>query len=136
MISPEKIAQIRELIGRVPVFGVCLGHQLAALAMGGKTVKLKFGHRGGNQPVTRLADGRTFITSQNHGYAVDSSTLPASARESWVNVSDGTCEGIDYEDVNAFSVQFHPEACAGPQDTAFLFGRFVKDMEESRHAAR
>ena len=119
-----EIAQIRELIGRVPVFGVCLGHQLAALAMGGKTVKLKFGHRGGNQPVTRLADGRTFITSQNHGYAVLADSVAGVGIESWRNANDGSCEGIDYPGRSCFTVQFHPEAHGGPQDTGFLFDRF------------
>ena len=123
-----EIAQIRALIGRVPVFGVCLGHQLAALAMGGQTVKLKFGHRGGNQPVTRLADGRTFITSQNHGYAVLADSVAGTGVESWRNANDGSCEGIDYPGKRCFTVQFHPEAHGGPLDTGFLFDRFLSMM--------
>ena len=119
-----EIAQIRELIGRVPIFGVCLGHQLTALAMGGQTVKLKFGHRGGNQPVKRLADSRTFITSQNHGYAVLADSVAGAGAESWRNANDGSCEGIDYPGRSCFTVQFHPEAHGGPQDTGFLFDRF------------
>ena len=123
-----EIAQIRELIGRVPIFGVCLGHQLAALAVGGETVKLKFGHRGGNQPVTRLSDGRTFITSQNHGYAVVAGSVAGAGVESWRNANDGSCEGVDYPGKRCFTVQFHPEAHGGPQDTGFLFDRFLSMM--------
>ena len=123
-----EIAQIRELIGRVPMFGVCLGHQLAALAMGGETVKLKFGHRGGNQPVKRLSDGRTFITSQNHGYAVLADSVAGVGVESWRNANDGSCEGIDYPGRRCFTVQFHPEAHGGPLDTGFLFDRFLSMM--------
>lgn len=124
-----QIAQIKKLAGRLPVFGICLGHQLLALALGGRTEKLKYGHRGGNQPVRDMNGVRTYITSQNHGYSV----VPESVRSgkiSFVNANDGTCEGIDYPDYKAFSVQFHPEACSGPHDTAFLFDRFVKLMEE------
>lgn len=123
-----QIAQIAKLLGKVPLFGICLGHQLTALAAGGSTYKLKYGHRGVNQPVRDLNGVRTYITSQNHGYAVDSDTVCV-GRISFANANDGTCEGIDYPDLRAFTVQFHPEACTGPKDTAFLFDRFVKLME-------
>jgi len=107
--------------GTAPIFGICLGHQLLALANGYSTTKLKFGHRGANQPVKELATGRVYITSQNHGYAVTTD------KGSFVNVNDGTCEGMDYG--NSFSVQFHPEACGGPLDTSFLFDRFMERMD-------
>ena len=115
---------------QIPIFGICLGHQLLALAQGAKTVKLKYGHRGGNHPVKDLETGRVFITSQNHGYAVDSKTLPQNARESFTNANDFTCEGVTYTDILAFSVQFHPEACGGPHDTNFLFDRFLNMVKE------
>jgi len=121
------IAEIRKLLGRTPMFGLCLGHQMMALAAGGQTVKLKYGHRGGNQPVIDQRTGHTYITSQNHGYAVVSDSLPA-GEVRFVNANDGTCEGVDYPEYNAFSVQFHPEACAGPRDTSVLFDRFVEMM--------
>lgn len=121
------IAEIKKLLGKAPMFGICLGHQLMALAAGGQTVKLKYGHRGANQPVKDLATGRTAITSQNHGYAVVSDSL-AAGRLRYVNANDMTCEGIDYPQWRAFSVQFHPEACAGPKDTEFLFDRFIEMM--------
>ncbi len=122
-----QIEQIGKLLGRLPLFGICLGHQLTALAAGGGTYKLHFGHRGANQPVREVGGARTFITSQNHGYAV-SDGVPG-GRVSYVNANDGTCEGVDYPALRAFTVQFHPEACAGPRDTAFLFDRFVRLME-------
>ena len=125
------IAEIRKLCGngKIPIFGICLGHQMLALARGAKTSKLKYGHRGGNHPVKDLETGRVYITSQNHGYAVESASLPSFASQSFVNVNDDTCEGITYTDIPAFSVQFHPEACGGPHDTNFLFDRFMKMME-------
>ena len=123
------IEQIAKLMGKKPMFGICLGHQMAALAAGGKTYKLKYGHRGANQPVTDLAGRKTYISTQNHGYAVDS-PLPAGARMRYINANDGTCEGIDYPDRKCFTVQFHPEACGGPKDTGFLFDRFIAMMEE------
>lgn len=110
----------------VPIFGICLGHQLLALAMGADTMKLKYGHRGANQPVKHLSTGRVYISSQNHGYAVKNETLPKGAVLSFVNTNDGTCEGITYTKIPAFSVQFHPEACSGPLDTGFLFDEFVR----------
>jgi carbamoyl-phosphate synthase small subunit len=123
----EIIAQLAELCkSGVPIFGICLGHQLLALARGGKTIKLKYGHRGANQPVKQLSTGRVYISSQNHGYAVESKSLPAGAVESFVNTNDGTCEGITYTDIPAFSVQFHPEASAGPLDLNFLFDDFIR----------
>ena len=126
------IGEIRKLLGRVPLFGICLGHQLAALAAGGKTEKMKFGHRGANQPVRDLVTGRTWITSQNHGYAVSSDSLPEGTLR-FINANDGSCEGIDYPDLKAFTVQFHPEASSGPHDTAFLFDRFCSLMSENQN---
>ena len=112
-----------------PLFGICLGHQLLALANGFKTEKLKYGHRGANQPVQNLETGRVYISSQNHGYAVVSSTIdPEVADEYFNNVNDRTCEGVRYKKIPAFSVQFHPEACGGPRDTAFLFDKFFEMM--------
>ena len=122
------IEQIKMLMRKVPIFGICLGHQLMALANGAKTEKLKYGHRGGNQPVRDITTGRTYITSQNHGYAVVSDSISGGTLR-YVNANDGTCEGIDYKDKNAFSVQFHPEACGGPHDTEFLFDRFIDMMK-------
>ena len=123
-----QIEQIRKLLGKVPKFGICLGHQLTALAAGGSTYKLKYGHRGVNQPVRDVEGVRTYITSQNHGYAVDSDTVKL-GRVRFANANDGTCEGIDYPELKAFTVQFHPEACTGPKDTSFLFDRFVDLMK-------
>lgn len=123
-----QIEQIRKLLGKVPMFGICLGHQLTALAAGGSTYKLKYGHRGVNQPVRDVEGVRTYITSQNHGYAVDSDTVKL-GKVRFVNANDGTCEGIDYPDLRAFTVQFHPEACTGPKDTSFLFDQFVALMK-------
>ena len=126
-----QIEQIRKLLGKVPMFGICLGHQLTALAAGGSTYKLKYGHRGVNQPVRDVEGVRTYITSQNHGYAVDGDTVKL-GKVRFVNANDGTCEGIDYPELKAFTVQFHPEACTGPKDTTFLFDRFVELMKGGR----
>ena len=126
-----QIEQIRKLLGKVPMFGICLGHQLTALAAGGSTYKLKYGHRGVNQPVRDVEGVCTYITSQNHGYAVDSDTVKL-GKVRFVNANDGTCEGIDYPELKAFTVQFHPEACTGPKDTTFLFDRFVELMKGGR----
>ena len=124
------IKEIKKLYaGGVPIFAICLGHQLMALANGAKTYKLKYGHRGGNHPVKDIEDGRVYITSQNHGYAVDAVSMdPAVAREAFVNVNDGTNEGFRYVGKKIFTVQFHPEASPGPLDTGWLFDRFLDMM--------
>ena len=127
----EIIREIRKLYeSDVPIFAICLGHQLMALATGADTYMLKYGHRGGNHPVKDLATGRVYISSQNHGYAVDTDSLdPNIAVPAFVNVNDGTNEGLAYTGKNIFTVQYHPEACPGPQDSSYLFDRFLKMME-------
>ncbi len=130
------ISELQKLCGKkVPIFGICLGHQLLALARGGQTEKLKYGHRGGNQPVKDLQTGQMYMSSQNHGYAVSLDHLPGGSRMRFENGNDFTCEGIDYLDIPAFSVQFHPEAACGPLDTRFLFDRFIALMGGTKNAA-
>jgi carbamoyl-phosphate synthase small subunit len=121
-------ATIQGLLGKAPVFGICLGHQLLARALGAKTYKLKFGHRGANQPVKDLTTGRIEITTQNHGFCVDLSTLPPGAQSTHVHLNDGTSEGLSIDSLSAFSVQYHPEAAAGPHDALYMFDRFVRAM--------
>jgi carbamoyl-phosphate synthase small subunit len=124
---------VRQLAGRVPVFGICLGHQIIGLALGGKTYKLKFGHHGGNHPVLNLETQKVEITAQNHGFAVDPDSLKASEVVlTHMNLNDQTLEGLRHRTLPIFSVQYHPEASPGPHDSGYLFGRFVKMMEEFR----
>jgi carbamoyl-phosphate synthase small subunit len=118
------ISTIQALLGRAPVFGICLGHQLLSLACGAKTFKLKFGHRGANQPVLNHSTGSVEITAQNHGFAVDEETLPVDLEVTHRNLNDGTIEGVRHRSLPAFSVQYHPEASAGPHDSDYLFGQF------------
>lgn len=127
----EVIKEIRTLYqSGIPIFAICLGHQLMALAAGASTYKLKYGHRGGNHPVKDLETGRVYITSQNHGYAVDADSLdPKVAKPAFVNVNDGTNEGLSYLEKPVFTVQYHPEACPGPLDSGYLFDRFITMME-------
>lgn len=135
--NPQLISNIKELMKTgIPIFGICLGHQLMALAGGFDTHKLKYGHRGVNQPVKDVTTGRVYISSQNHGYAVTRESIDQNMAYEWfINVNDRTNEGLWYKNVPAFSVQFHPEACGGPRDTAFLFDRFVERMEGAEYAA-
>ena len=132
----EVIELVKALRGKYPMFGICLGHQLISLACGARTYKLKFGHRGGNHPVRNLLTGKTEITSQNHSYAVDAGSLEGTGlRATHVNLLDGTVEGAEYGDGSMFSVQYHPESAPGPQDSAYLFDRFVRKMKEAKENA-
>ena len=128
------IDEVRKLYeSGVPIFAICLGHQLMALATGADTHKMKYGHRGANHPVKDLKTGKVYISSQNHGYVVDEKTISADlAVPSFCNVNDGTNEGLSYIKKNVYTVQFHPEACAGPLDTGFLFDRFIEMMGGAR----
>ncbi len=117
------------LLGRVPVFGICLGHQIVCLALGGKTFKMKFGHRGGNQPVKNISSGKVEITSQNHGFAVDPDSLGGGTEVTHVNLNDGTVEGMENKGKSVFSVQYHPESSPGPHDSSYLFDKFLTTMK-------
>ncbi|MCL6575756.1 glutamine-hydrolyzing carbamoyl-phosphate synthase small subunit [Kyrpidia sp.] len=128
---PEAAETVRELLGRVPLFGICLGHQVFALACGGRTEKMSFGHRGCNHPVKDLTTGRVMITSQNHGYVVSREGLPEDLEVTHVNQNDGTVEGLRHRHLPAFSVQFHPEARPGPDDAAELFDRFLEEIDNA-----
>jgi len=124
------IDTVRALIGRLPLFGICLGQQMLGLALGGKTYKLKFGHHGGNHPVKDISTGRIAITSQNHGFNVDIDTLSTpGTRMTHVNLYDGTAEGLENERLGFFSVQYHPEASPGPHESGYLFARFAKMVD-------
>ena len=127
--NADIIENIRKLAGKLPIFGICLGHQLFALAMGGKTRKMKYGHRGANQPVKELKTGTVYISSQNHGYEVLADSIRGVGELSFINANDNTCEGVEYPALNAFTVQFHPEACAGPLDARDLFDKFMAMMD-------
>ncbi len=133
--NTEIIVNIRKLAGKLPIFGICLGHQLFALAMGGKTKKMKYGHRGTNQPVKELETGTVYISSQNHGYEVIADSIVGAGRLSFINANDGTCEGVEYPELNAFTVQFHPEACAGPLDARDLFDKFMTMIDGGKDNA-
>ncbi|HSN83481.1 MAG TPA: glutamine-hydrolyzing carbamoyl-phosphate synthase small subunit [Polyangiales bacterium] len=126
------IATVRELLGQRPMFGICLGHQLLSLALGGESYKLKFGHRGLNQPVKDLKTGRIEITTQNHGFCVDVDSLRGKCELTHLHLNDGTCEGIEHLETGAFSVQYHPEAAAGPHDSRYLFRRFTDAIARAR----
>ncbi|HEX8371801.1 MAG TPA: glutamine-hydrolyzing carbamoyl-phosphate synthase small subunit [Chthoniobacterales bacterium] len=127
-------SEVRELMGKTPIFGICLGHQMLGHAFGGKTFKLKFGHRGGNQPVQDLKTGRVAITAQNHGFAVDADSLPPDVEVTHVNLNDGTVEGLRHKELPIFSVQYHPEAAPGPHDATYFFDEFAKliDTQKAR----
>ena len=129
------IALVRELRGRYPIFGICLGHQMISLAYGARTYKLKFGHRGGNHPVKNLETGKLEITSQNHSYAVDEESLAGTGLEvTHINLLDGTVEGVESKKDRVFSVQYHPESAPGPQDSTYLFDKFINMMKENADA--
>ena len=128
----ETIKTVKDLIGKLPIFGICLGHQIISLAYGAKTYKLKFGHRGGNHPVKNIKTDKIEITSQNHSYAVDKDSLKGTGLEvTHINILDNTVEGMECVKDRVFSVQYHPESAPGPQDSSYLFDEFIKLMDES-----
>ena len=124
------IRETEKMIGKVPLFGICLGHQILGLALGGKTYKLKFGHHGANQPVMDLITRKVEITTQNHGFAIDEKTLPEGMEITHINLNDQTLEGMRHRKFPVFSVQYHPEASPGPHDAGYLFDRFIHNMRE------
>jgi len=131
--APYAIETVKKLMGEVPLFGICLGHQMLALASGGETYKLKFGHRGANQPVKDLTTGRVYITSQNHGYAVDADSLPEDElRVDKLNLNDSTVEGMRHRSLPIMSVQYHPEANPGPKDSEYLFDEFLEMVHRAQ----
>ena len=125
------VRTIQDLLGKVHIFGVCMGHQLLGLALGGKIYKLKFGHRGGNQPVIEHATGRVEISSHNHGYSIDAASLSDRVEVTHLNLNDKTVEGLRAKNFSAFSVQYYPEACPGPHDSMLLFDRFITNMKNN-----
>ena len=126
------IDNIKKLLGKKPVFGICLGQQLLGLALGGKTYKLKFGHHGGNQPIMDLTTRKVEIAAENHGFAVDMETIKDLVVLTHMNLNDNTCEGFQHKTLPAFSVQYHPEASPGPHDSRYLFARFIEMMEKNK----
>lgn len=131
---PDIVQEVQAFLGKMPIFGICLGHQLLSRALGADTFKLKFGHHGTNHPVKDLHTGRVEITTQNHGYAVNPDTLPAHAHQTHINLNDGTCEGMSVPELSAFSVQYHPENAPGPQDSRYLFERFLHNLKAVQYA--
>lgn len=131
---PYVYSEIQQLMGKKPIFGICLGHQMLGLAFGGKTFKLKFGHRGGNQPVQDLITGKVAITSQNHGFAVDADSLPPEVEVTHINLNDNTVEGLRHKELPIFSVQYHPEAAPGPHDATYFFDQFGKLIDDHKSA--